>query len=625
MNQKTKFTELFLFILIFSLVFVNLTDLYSQVSVSPNEVPPTLLLEYETKYEKERAEYVQKNILDRILGPEKSTVIIDIILGVESKTTSQKAQDQKVESKRKLGEVEYVLPGIPKQKSVAEGEKLPETAKVEAGKAEESKMETNIVVRKQTVTVIYDETIPDDKIKIVKDAIISSLMMDLKKDVLEFKKAKFTKAFLGNFINALISLLQAKYFLPLLLSLLLASFLFGPFSKFLKDYVRTLRERPAAEISVDSKMEGGLPTAGGLEGAGATKKLTEGKEGEEEKGEEKEEKEEKKYNPFNYITDENVHRLVYLIAKEPPEVIATVLSYLKPEHVREVLKRLSSRLQAEVAICMAQPKAFTQEEVMKIDTYLKERIDFSIGGMEQLLILLDEVDKTTRDNILEYLSNEKPDLYKKVRRQIFLFEDIPTVSDSTMQIIIRELKIENVGRALVNASEEIINKFFTNMSEGARALVKEEIEYSKNLTEEQIINEREKILDTVKKLEREGRIVIRKKEDQTDEIVEETQQPSQISNVFSDKNEHAKIEEYYNYGVELFNEEKFEDAIPYFQYCIELDKNYWQAYQYLGNIYYSLGHHSDALSYYEKTIQLNPADENLKKWVEEFKSSLIKT
>ena len=117
----------------------------------------------------------------------------------------------------------------------------------------------------------------------------------------------------------------------------------------------------------------------------------------------------------------------------------------------------------------------------------------------------------SRDNILEYLKNEKPAVYERVRERILLFEDIVNFPKLAMQILVRELKTEQLGRALRNVSPELQQKFFENMSQGAVALLKEEMEFGRPVTDDQIEEERKKILDLIKVMETDGKIAFRKK------------------------------------------------------------------------------------------------------------------
>lgn len=593
--------------------------LHSQTIItlpSEQQISPTTLIEYETKLEQQRIEYVQKNILDKIFGPNKSTVMIDITLGLRTTTTKQQASEKRIDAKRKLGETEYLLPGIPKPGSIAESA-VPAESKGEASGTEVVGVKTEIVIEKQNVTVIYDERIKDEKVEIAREAIASALGIRRPQDIL-FKKARFTTDIWNRFFE---NIILPKYFIPLLLTLLLLLFLFGPIANFLKNYLKMLRERAPTEISIDSKLarEGETPegeltgekAAAGVGMGGTVVGETESLE--------KEEKEESKYVPFSYVNDDNIKRLIYLIAKEKPEDIAIVLSYLKPEYVKQVIESFKPHLQAQVALALAQAREIPQEDVIRMDNYVKERIDFLVGGLHHLIELLQKVDKTTRDNILEYLKNEKPEIYNKVRPQIFLFEDILEIPDVTLQAIIRELKPENIARALKTAPQQLVEKFFRNMSEGAQALVKEEMEYGRPVTKEQIEEEQNKIIEVIKRLEREGKIYLKEREKTF--LVD----ASEVVVLKPRKLEDSAGYEYYVAGVELYQQGNYEEAFNYLSYAIQLDPQLFEAYQYLGNILYETGRYNEAIEYYKKAVELNPQDQEFAKWVEELEKSFSLT
>ena len=608
---------IFFIILIFLLCYNTFSQTSASKSPTEPQVSPTTLLEYETKLEQQRSEYIQKNILDKIFGPNKSTVIVDITLGFRTTTTRQQASEKKLDAKRKLGEVDYLMPGIPKPGSIAESA-VPTEAKGEASDTEVVGVKTEIVVERQNVTVIYDEKIKDDKVELARESIASAMGIRRPQDIV-FKKAKFTTDVWSRFFE---SLILPKYFIPLIITLLLLMFLFGPVADFLRNYIRMLRERAPTEISIDSKLarEGGegspeelagsgVGSGGG--GVGIGSGLTEAELKEKEK-----ELEEGKYIPFSYVNDDNIKRLIYLIAKEKPEDIAIVLSYLKPEYVKQIIESFKPHLQAEVAVALAQAREIPQEDIIRMDNYVRERIDFLVGGIHHLIELLQKVDKTTRDNILEYLKNEKPDIYQKVRPQIFLFEDLIDIPDITLQTIIRELKPEDIARALRNAPQPLIDKFFKNMSEGAQALVKEEMDYGRPMTKEQIEEEQNKIIELIKKMEQEGKIYLKEKEKTF--LID----ASEVVTAKTRKIEESPGYEYYTAGVDFYQQGDYENSISYLQYATELDPQLYEAYQYLGNIYYETGNYQQALEYYKKVVELNPQDKEFANWVKEFEKSV---
>lgn len=570
-----------------------------------DDVSQLSLLDKEAKYEKEKAEYLQQYVLDKILGPGKAVAIVDVQLGLETRTTRQEAKERKQEKKKRLGEVDYLLPGVPNPKSVVQ-ESAPGESKEESGQAEETKIEVQVVIKKLLVTVLHDEKLPQERLDLVRDAIASFLRVDLKRgDKVEFKKTKFTQGFFEE-------LMMPRVLIPVILAMLLLFFLFGPLASFLRSYVRTLRDRGGTEVTVDSKFEGADEgKGGGGGGAGELGSLT---------PQELEalEKEKKKYQPFAYINDENLKRMVYLIRKEPPQTVALVVSYLKPEYVREVLNALTPEMQAKVALEMATIRSMTEDQVKTIDNYIKDKIEFLIGGLYHLIEVLDTVDKVTQTNILDYLKNEQPELYEKVRKTVIMFEDIPNFPDQAMQTLIRDLKTPELARALRDAPPEILNKFFMNMSANAVAILKEEMEYGRPLTPEEIEEERKNILNMVKQLEKDGKLFIREKpKGDVLEGIEETEQAAETEAAGE-----GSLEAYYQAGVQYFEEGRYEDALSYFEYCTQLDPAQSAPFRYLGNTYYALGRSAEAVNSYEKVLELEPGDQELRQWLAEQKNAI---
>lgn len=563
------------------------------------------LMEHKLRYEREKTEYLQKDILDRVLGPDKAIVVVDVEFGLDTVTTRSFAKERKSEQKKDLGQIEYLLPGVPNPKAVSAGDPTGET-KEESGQQEKTTVEVKVALKRQIVTVLHDDKVPAARLETVKDAITSALRIDPRRgDRIDFKETKFTRGFLDQILKPLV-------LIPLILALLIIYFLFVPFAGFLRSYVKTLREKGGTEVTVDSKFEnpeGEGEDGSGGGGGGGNLSASELEALEEEK---------KKYRPFHYIDDENLKRLIYLIRKEPARNIALVISYLKPEHVKEILLSLDPETQSRVAIEMATIRQMTREQVLKIDNDIKEKIDFLIGGIEHLLKVLDQVDNVTRDGILDYLQNEKPELYERVRKFILKFDDIKGFSDQAMQVVLNNPDLKNsalLARALKDAHTDVVNKFFANMSTNAVQLVKEEMQYTQTLNPNQIEDERKKILDVVRKLEDDGKIFVREKPKSSvlegEEVLSDDSSGSESAS--------GPAAEYYQAGVAAHDAGNFQDAISYLEYALSLDDKFTDAHNYLAAAYYALGRYDDALARYEIVLSMNPGDGELASFVEQLR------
>ena len=348
-----------------------------------------------------------------------------------------------------------------------------------------------------------------------------------------------------------------------------------------------------------------------------------------------EEEEMKKFEPFNYVTELNLKGLAYLLRKEEPWIVALVLSYLKPEFAKGIFSSMPPELQARVAIETATIRQTSLEQVMSIDEYVKKKIDFVLGGVENLIKILNETDKATRENILEYLRNDKPALYERVREEVILFEDILKFPDTAIQGIVKEVGTEQLSRAMRGAPPDYLNKFFNNMSAGASALLKESMDYGRPLTPEQIEDERKNLIDLVTKLDKDGKINVRKKVKGGILDGEEAADDSEPLHLMSMKTlppesnpepaetpagDPAKAQEFLQSGAAFYEQGNLAEAIQQFHFAIQAQNTFWQAYQYLGAAYTAQGMAPQAAGAYERMVELNP-DPALKTWLAQWKAS----
>ncbi len=627
-------------------------------------VPDTSLLQDQDRIKRDSEEKIRKDILDPILGKDQAMVFVDVEMDVKIEREEKVKQGMGLAEryKEKLGgersagaQTMFVLPGIPKPKTIAgSGASAPE--KPESVRAQQSQQSMGLqeerysvvrVFKKMTVTVQHSQEVlkSSESVKNMRARIVEAMSQyQLKGDDVFFRPTPFIRTPPKHWSE---DLRNPEVYIPLLfasLLFLLLLFLFGPLARFFRQYVEAIKEKPAAEINVESTIEPPEDKKGEEEnplGGEGSLDITMQRKAPEPPPDEDESM--KKFEPFAYINEENIKRLVYMfmLRREEPWVIAVVVSYLRSDYARQVLTALPVNLQAKVAIEALTVRQITREQVTAIDAEVKESVDFVVGGMERLTGMLDEADSFTRNNILNYLKTEKPSIYEKVRKFILVFEDVVNFPDREMQIIVRELKTENMARALQNASPDIVNKFFSNMSTGAASLLKESMEYTKGLTPQQIDEERAKIMDQVKLMEKEGKVTVRQKPEEgidMDTMQEEVSSSQSRRRQFSGGGrgaegessppaaaapaaDPAQAQAYLDAGVAAHDGGQMAECVQYLEYALSQDPGLWQAHQYLGSALYQLGRTAEALAHYEKLLEINP-DPQIREWVESFKAQV---
>ncbi|OGR97641.1 MAG: hypothetical protein A2902_06760 [Elusimicrobia bacterium RIFCSPLOWO2_01_FULL_64_13] len=587
--------------------------------------------------EKDLEQRIQ-NILDKVFGPNQSEVKANVTLNLLKMVQSQKGAGQQTRTKQDtpLGETNFILPGVPEPKNVAK-EKDP--GKEEKQQAEREKAQTQvsfkIKVSNREVIVFYNQKLQHKEPE-ARKAVVS--ITQLNDNELKFIPGQFFSSFSTFWEDLVRDPKNFLYAALLFLFLLLLLWLFIPLTNFFQNYIRAMKEKGGIEVKMESTTEDesmgkeGLTPEEIAAGAGSAEGRKEG-----------DEAMVKKYVPFEYINEDNLKRLLGVFRKEPPQVIALVLSYLKPELVRQIYAELPPEIQTKVASETGSLRQATEEQVRVVDDNIRAKIDFLVGGVDNLIRILDEVDYKIRDNILEYLQNHRPQLYETVRSSLLLFDDVLAFPDPAVQLVIRELKTDQLAHALKKASPEMLNKFLSNMSQGGAALLKEEMEYGRAITDEQVEQEKQNILNTVRKMEEDGRIHVRDKkkisifdsEDATspltpsmpeDDLALGRRGAPAADAPFAEARTGggaaaAGASDYLAYGSQLYSESKFEEAIPYFQYAVEQDPSHAEALQLLGHSYYGLGMIPEALRCYDALLALTPEDEEMRRWVEQLKIS----
>ena len=410
----------------------------------------------------------------------------------------------------------------------------------------------------------------------------------------------------------------------------------GPLHSVLQSFAKAFSEskKGGGEFTVLSKSQteskgeqSGTGGGGGGGGVGSAGSVT--------VKEEEEEKMKKKEKPFEYITKENLKNLIYLIQEEQAEVIALIVTYLDAELSAEVIGSLPSDLQLQTALCIASVKLTSEEDVYKIHDQIKKKIDFLVGGIDAFIKIIDQVDSRVRTEMLNTLEKQSPRLAKKVRENIFMFEDMANLPDQTIQFILREVKTDQLAVALKGAGAEAVSaKVMANMSEGGRLLLKEEMDFGRPVTQQQIEEVQREIEKTVKKMEKERKIVLKQIVSGEKKGVEiegrlqkldlgeeyKTQQPAQQQTQGTQQTQQPQQSpqraiEYYNAGITAYSSGKIDDAIQYFQRAVEYNPNFWQAWQYLGSCLYSKGRIDEAIKGYEKSLAANPSNTQLRDWL----------
>jgi flagellar motor switch protein FliG len=596
-------------------------------------------------------------IVSKVVGDGKSTVIVSVELSDMTKSRVQTEQWLEKEKDKLVTppKQEEFLPGIPMKNRIQEKDSKDESPEKSGGKRIEDILTLPAeFIKSIRVSLILDKNIPDEVVATVENVINDILDLNpARGDRLTIQRVDFAGRsvdFLGFLFNPYFYVIS----LVIITLTILALFLFGPLRKFLFATLQTLKDLKGMKSETEYSGAAAGGGGGGIGGIGAgmgegemEMEEEEGLEGEESEKEtegeelegknEEEEFEKMSYKPLKFLEDRDLKKLAYLLNFEKPEVGALLINYLEPEKGAKVMAAIPAEKRALVAKSIVKIQRSSKEIMQHIDDFLSRKIDYVAGGADKLVGVMEMMNEEDREKLLSILSEEDPEFTEKVKSKIFSFDNVIDLDAAAIQIVIQEVETRDLGIALKAVSEEIKEKFISNMSEGAAALLKEEIEFGKKATESQIKAKQVEIIAKIKHLESEGMISgvsgsgaeelwkeelgEGAKEGVLEEIIEVAHQALKKQEKInkegaSEEGSDETAFEYYELGLQAYKEEDYEGAIKNFSQSIKHNSDIWQTHQYIGACYLALGDEESARSAYSKSLELNPGNSELKEWLE---------
>ncbi len=219
--------------------------------------------------------------------------------------------------------------------------------------------------------------------------------------------------------------------------------------------------------------------------------------------------------PFSFLQKTEKENLVMFLQEEHPQTVALVLAHLPPGMATDILAGLSTERQIEVVQRIAKMDQTSPDVIKEVERGLEKRLAGlvserfeRVGGVKAVAEILNMAGRATEKAILEGLEENEPQLVEEIRRLMFVFEDIIRVNDKGIQAVLKEVENEELALALKTCSEELKNKIFSNMSERAAQLIREEMEYMGPVRVSDVEAAQQKIVDIVRRLEDAGEVII---------------------------------------------------------------------------------------------------------------------
>jgi flagellar motor switch protein FliG len=202
-----------------------------------------------------------------------------------------------------------------------------------------------------------------------------------------------------------------------------------------------------------------------------------------------------------------------MLSREHPQTIAIILAHLEPTQAAEVLGKLPENLKIDVSLRIASLDQISPAILVDLEDVLQSQLQSytrgkKIGGIRTVSEILNQMDRASEDLILKNIEEKDQILADEIRKLMFTFDDLISIDDKGIQMVLKEITTDDLSLALKMAVDELKAKIFKNMSQRAVQILKEEIESKGAVKVSDVEKAQMNIVRVARRLEEEGKIVI---------------------------------------------------------------------------------------------------------------------
>lgn len=210
----------------------------------------------------------------------------------------------------------------------------------------------------------------------------------------------------------------------------------------------------------------------------------------------------------------NEEVLAAYLKNEYPQTAALVLSRLKPDHAARVLSALPDDFSMEVIMRMLSMESVKKEVIEGIERTLRSEFMSNLAktqrrdSHEMMAEIFNNFDRNTEFKFMSQLEDRDNESAERIRALMFTFEDLIKIDPMGIQTIIRNIDKDKLAIAMKGASEKIRDLFFSNMSERAAKIMKEDMESMGPVRLKDVDEAQMYIVTVAKDLSNKGELVI---------------------------------------------------------------------------------------------------------------------
>jgi len=216
--------------------------------------------------------------------------------------------------------------------------------------------------------------------------------------------------------------------------------------------------------------------------------------------------------------------LANYLKNEYPQTVAVVLSKIKSEHAARVLAALPEEFALEVVQRMLRMEPVQKDILDKVEQTLRVEFMSNLArtakrdAHEMMAEIFNNFDRQTENRFLTSLEERSRDSAERIKALMFTFEDLGKLDPGSIQTLLRHVEKDKLALALKGATDSLRDVFFSNMSERAGKILREDMEALGPVRLKDVDEAQMRMVNVAKDLANKGDIMIASKQGE-DELI----------------------------------------------------------------------------------------------------------
>ncbi|MBM84946.1 MAG: flagellar motor switch protein FliG [Rhodospirillaceae bacterium] len=217
---------------------------------------------------------------------------------------------------------------------------------------------------------------------------------------------------------------------------------------------------------------------------------------------------------WDKLTNVNEQVLANYLKNEYPQTVAVILGKIAQAHAAKVLAILPENFSMEVVMRMLRMEAVNKEIEKDVERVLRTEFMSNLARTnrrdthETMADIFSNLDRATESKFLAALEERNKESAEKIQSLMFTFEDLKNVDAAGLQTLLRNIDKDKLTIALKGASDELKELFFSNMSERAGNLLREDMQAAGPVRLSDVEDAQQTMVTAAKDLADRGEIVI---------------------------------------------------------------------------------------------------------------------